>query len=138
MTHFKINHIAIAVTDLDAALSFWRDTLTLPLEHVEDVPQEKARIAFFAAGDAHVELVAATTDDSGLAQFIAKRGAGLHHLCLETDDLDGMIAHLRAQDVQLLAEAPQIRGDWRYIFVHPRSTGGVLLELYERIGAADA
>ncbi|HIE24757.1 MAG TPA: methylmalonyl-CoA epimerase [Anaerolineales bacterium] len=128
----KINHIALAVTDIENSLSFWRDALGLELAEQRDVPLESAQIAFLPLGGTEIELVRPTDDDSGLAKYIEKRGEGMHHLCLETDDIDGMMAQLKEKGVQLINESPRIGEDGKkYAFLHPKSTGGVLVELYE-------
>ncbi len=132
MTIRKINHVAIVVPDIDEALAFWRDALGLELSHVEDMPTQESLIAFLPTGDSEVELVKPTTDTSGLARYIAKRGPGMHHICLEVDDIKGVLARLKEKGVQLINEEPTIgaRGG-KIAFIHPKSTGGVLVELYE-------
>ena len=128
----KINHIAILVNDLDSPLNFWRDALGLELTQVEEVPGEQARIAFLPTGDSEIELVQPTTDDSGLARYLEKRGPGMHHLCLEVDDIDGMLLQLKGKGIQLINEQPKTGSDGRrYAFVHPKSASGVMVELYE-------
>jgi methylmalonyl-CoA/ethylmalonyl-CoA epimerase len=128
----KINHIAIIVPDLDASLAFWRDTLGLTLTHVEDVQSQEARVAFMPAGDSEVELVKPTTETSGAAKFLARRGPGLHHVALEVDDLDAMLARLKEKGVRLINESPiTAAGGNRAAFIHPESASGVLVELYE-------
>lgn len=128
----KLNHIAVAVKDIDASLVFWRDALGLELAELRDVPAEAAQIAFLPVGGTEVELVRPTTDDSGLAKYIAKRGEGLHHLCLETDDIDAMLTQLKEKGIQLINESPRTGADGKkYAFIHPKSTGGVLVELYQ-------
>ncbi len=128
---FRINHVAIVVPNIDEGLAFWRDALGLLLGERRHVAQEAVDVAFLEAGNAHLELVQPTTDDSGVAQYLAKKGAGMHHLCLEVDDLEAAMQRLREHGAQLLNDAPKERDGIRYVFVHPRSTGGVLLELYE-------
>ena len=128
----KINHIAVAVSDIDKSLSFWRDALGLELTELRDVPAEAAQIAFLPVGDIEVELGRPTTDDSGLAKYIEKRGQGMHHLCLETDGIEAMMAQLKEKGIQLINETPRTGADGKkYAFIHPKSTGGVLVELYE-------
>lgn len=128
----KVHHIAIAVDDIDQSLAFWRDALGLTLGGVDDVPEQKAKVAFLEAGAAHVELVEPTADDTGVARFLEQRGGGIHHLCLEVDDIDAALASLKAKGVRLINEQPLTRENGRrYAFIHPKSTGGVLLELYE-------
>ena len=128
----KINHIAVAVNDIENSLTFWRDALGLELAELRDVPAESAQIAFLPVGGTKIELVCPITDDSGLAKYIEKRGQGMHHLCLETDDILAMIAQLKEKGVQLINESPRTGADGkRYAFIHPKSTGGVLVELYQ-------
>ncbi len=128
----KINHIAVAVTDIDLSLTFWRDALGLELSELRDVPAETAKIAFLPIGGTKIELVSPTTNDSGLAKYIEKRGEGMHHLCLETDDIVAMMAQLKEKGIQLINESPREGADGKkYAFIHPKSTGGVLVELYQ-------
>jgi methylmalonyl-CoA/ethylmalonyl-CoA epimerase len=128
----QIDHIAIAVEDMDSALAFWRDALGLPLSEMREVPAENAKIAFLPAGEGQIELVLPTTDDSGLAKYLAKRGPGMHHLCLAVPDIDSTLERLRQKGIRLINETPRVGADGkRYAFIHPESTGGVLVELYE-------
>ena len=134
MVGIKLNHLAIVVDDMDAALRFWRKSLGLTQRGaVQSVPAENVDIAFLTLGDAHVELIQPTGEDSGVAKYLAKRGPGLHHLCLELPDLDAKLRDLSARGYELINERPRERDGRRYAFIHPRSTGGVLLELYETI-----
>ncbi len=127
----KINHVAIVVPDIEGALSFWRDGLGLELHHVEDVPSQKSQVAFLPLGESEVELVRPTTDDSGVAKFLADRGAGMHHLCFEVDDIDGMLEDLKGKGIRLINEtAMQLEGR-KVAFVHPKASNGVLVELYQ-------
>lgn len=128
----RIHHAAIVVQDMEAGLGFWRDALGLKLEQIEDIPEQASRVAFLPVGDAEIELVLPTTDDSGIARYLAKRGPGLHHLCIEVDDLGAALAQLRRHHVRLINEQPIAGAGGRpAAFVHPESTGGVLLELYQ-------
>jgi methylmalonyl-CoA/ethylmalonyl-CoA epimerase len=129
----KINHIAVAVNDIEEALPFWQEALGLVLDHKEDVPSQKASVAFLPVGESEIELVQPTSPDTGTAKFLAERGPGMHHLCFEVDDIEGMLAQLKAKGVRLINETPQELEGRRMAFVHPRSTGGVLVELYELI-----
>jgi len=127
-----INHVAVVVEDMDASLSFWRDALGIELHEMRDVPAEQSRVAFLPLAGAEVELVMPTTEDSGIAKYLAKRGPGMHHICLEVDDIEGMLAQLRAKNVRLINEEPRTGADGkRYAFVHPQASGGVLVELYQ-------
>lgn len=128
----KINHVAIVVEDMDDALSFWRDSLGLNLHELKDVPAENSRVAFIPVADGEIELVVPTTDDSGIAKYLAKRGQGMHHICLEVDDIEGMLAQLKAKNVRLINEQPRTSSDGKkYAFIHPESARGVLVELYQ-------
>ena len=127
----KINHVAVVVADVDESLKFWRDALGIELHHVEDVPSQKAMVAFLPVGDSEVELVKPTTDDSGAAKFLAERGGGMHHLCFEVDDIVEMLAELKTKGVRLIDEEPRVLPGRKMAFIHPKSTGGVLVELYE-------
>ncbi len=130
----KINHVAVVVADIDQALSFWRDALGLELHHVEDVPSQKATVAFLPVGDSEVELVKPSTEDSGLGKFLAERGGGMHHLCFEVDDIAAKLDELKVKGVRLINETPMELPGRKMAFVHPKSTGGVLVELYEITG----
>lgn len=127
----KINHVALAVQDLDAALPFWQEAMGIRLDHIEDVPSQKARVAFLPVGESELELVQPTSPDTGTAKFLAERGPGMHHLCFEVDDIEGMLAQLKEKGVRLINETPLVLEGRRMAFVHPKSTGGVLVELYE-------
>ena len=127
----KINHVAVVVSDVDAALTFWQDALGIKLDHVEEVPSQKAKVAFLPVGETEVELVMPSTPESGAGKFLAERGGGMHHLCFEVDDITGMMADLKAKGVRLINEVPDILPGRKVAFVHPKSTGGVLVELYE-------
>ena len=127
----KINHVAIVVGDVDESLKFWRDAMGIELHHVEDVPSQKALVAFLPVGESEVELVKPTSEDSGVAKFLVERGGGMHHLCFEVDDIVGMMTQLKEKGVRLINEEPQVLPGRKMAFVHPKSTGGVLVELYE-------
>lgn len=131
MTEVKINHLAVVVENIDDSLAFWRDALGLPLGKVEDVPAEEVQVAFLDAGDAHIELVQPTTEASGIAKYLAKKGAGLHHVCFEVADIEAALQQMTDKGIDLINDTPRERDGRRYAFVHPRSTGGVLVELYE-------
>jgi methylmalonyl-CoA/ethylmalonyl-CoA epimerase len=128
-----INHVAIVVEDLQAALAFWRDALGLPFDKVQDVPSEQVQIGFLEVGGSHIELVQPTSEDSGIAKYLAKKGAGMHHICFEVADIESALAHMQAQGIELINETPRERDGRRYAFIHPKSTGGVLVELYEKL-----
>lgn len=128
----RIDHVAILVDDVEKSLKFWQDGLGIQLSHFEDVPAEKSMVAFLPVGDNEIELVKPTTDDSGLARYLEKRGPGMHHICLEVDDISAMLEHLKASGIQLINEVPlEGSGGKRYAFIHPKSANGVMVELYE-------
>lgn len=130
----KINHIAIVVPDLEEGVGFWADALGLPVEERRREAAEAVDIAFLPVGESEIELLAPFTDDSGVAKYMAKRGPGLHHICLEVDDLEGTLAQLKAHEVPLIDETPRVNAAGRRMaFIHPKGTGGVLVELYEHI-----
>jgi methylmalonyl-CoA/ethylmalonyl-CoA epimerase len=128
----KIDHLAILVDDLDAALDFWQAALGLQATQVSEVPSEQAQIAFLPTGDSAIELVRPTTNDSGLSRYLEKRGPGMHHLCLQVDDIAAVLARLKEKGIQLINEEPRLgEAGRKYAFVHPKSAYGVMLELYE-------
>lgn len=128
----QINHVAIVVQDINASLAFWRDALGLDLHEIRDVPAEKSAVAFLPVSGGEIELVQPTTTDSGIAKYLEKRGQGMHHICLEVDDIVGMLAQLRSKGIRLINEEPRTAADGkRYAFIHPESTSGVLVELYQ-------
>ena len=128
----SINHVAVVVDDMEKSLSFWRDALGIELHELRDVPAESSQVAFLPVAGAELELVKPTSDDSGIAKYLAKRGPGMHHICLEVDDIEGMLSQLRNRNIRLINEEPRIAADGKkYAFIHPQSTGGVLVELYQ-------
>ena len=128
----RINHIAVLVEDIDTSLKFWHDILGIEPSHISNIPNEAARIAFLPLGESEIELVQPITSDSGLSRFLEKHGPGIHDLCLEVDDLQGLLKQLKTEGVQLINEEPKVGEDGRlYAFIHPKSTNGVLVELYQ-------
>lgn len=128
----SIHHVAVVVSNMEAALAFWRDALAMEVREVRDVPGEASQVAFLPAANSEVELVRPMTSDSGVAKFLAKRGPGMHHVCLEVDDLKAMLERLKSKGVRLINDEPRLAPDGKqYAFVHPESAGGVLVELYQ-------
>jgi methylmalonyl-CoA/ethylmalonyl-CoA epimerase len=128
----KISHIAIVVPKLEDALGFWVDTLGLPLSHVEHVPDQDVDVAFMPSGESEIELLEPISAESGVARFMNKRGPGIHHICFEVDDIEQMLGRIKDAGVPLINEEPTIgTGGKKIAFVHPKGTGGVLVELYE-------
>jgi methylmalonyl-CoA/ethylmalonyl-CoA epimerase len=129
----RIDHIAIVVDDIQSALDFWQEALGLKLEQIEEVAEQKAVVAFLPTGESEVELVKPTTNDSGLARFLQKRGPGMHHICFEVEGLQAVLDDLKSKGVHLINETPAIGAGGNLIaFIHPESTQGVLVELYEK------
>ena len=124
----RVSHIGIAVESLSATLPFFRDVLGLPQTPLEDA--DGARIVGLEAGESLVELLEAKDSTSPIGRFVARRGAGIHHICFSVDDLDATLDRCRAAGIQLIDDKPRIGAEGKRIaFLHPRSTGGVLVEL---------
>jgi methylmalonyl-CoA/ethylmalonyl-CoA epimerase len=130
----KIDHIGIATNAIDGNVEFWRDTLGLAAGGVEEVSQQKVRVCMLPVGESRVELLEATSADSPIAKFLEKRGQGIHHIAIRVDDIRAMLADLKAKNVRLIDEEPRTgAGGCLVAFIHPSSTGGVLLELVQRV-----
>ncbi len=130
----QIEHIAIVVQDLEAALHVYRDVLGLPLVRIEEVPAESVKVAFLELprGGSHIELVQPTDTESGIARFLSKRGEGVHHICFRVENVAEAMSRLLSAGLELIGQEVRVNREGRsYIFVHPKSTHGVLIELYE-------
>jgi methylmalonyl-CoA/ethylmalonyl-CoA epimerase len=130
----RVHHVAVVVRDLDVALGFYRDTLGMPLELVLPVPSDQVRIGFLTVGESRIELVEPTSDDTGVARFLASRGEGFHHVCFEVPDVAATLDELAAAGVALIDQTPRAGADGPVAFIHPRSAHGVLVELVEAAG----
>ena len=127
-----LDHIGIAVQDIDEALAFYRDALGLEIQVPEEVRSQRVRAHFLRTGDTALELIEPTADDSPIATFLERRGPGLHHITLRVERLDEMLASLKAKGVRLIDEVPRAGAEGaRIAFVHPASAHGVLVELKE-------
>ena len=125
----RIDHIGVAVHSIDEGRKFY-ESLGLEVEEIEEVQSEGVRVAMIPCGEGRIELLEPTREDSPIAKFLAKRGPGIHHVCLGTDDVDADDQKLRAAGVRVLRPEPTVgAGGCRVQFVHPKSAGGVLLEL---------
>jgi methylmalonyl-CoA/ethylmalonyl-CoA epimerase len=131
MPEVKLNHLAIVVENIEAALPFWRDALGLPVGEIQNVPQEEVKVAFLNSGESHIELVQPISEESGIAKYLAKKGQGMHHICFEVADIAAALATMKSKDIELINEEARERDGRKYAFIHPKSTGGVLVELYE-------
>ena len=127
----RIDHLGIAVASLEKALGFYERQLGLSVSLRETVEQEKVKVAMLPAGDSRIELLEATGPDSIIAKFIEKRGEGLHHVAVKVPDLVSTVARLKQNGTRLLNDPRPGAGGHLYVFVHPSSTGGVLLELIQ-------
>lgn len=124
-----IDHLGIAVRDLDAAIKTYESILGVPCEHIEDVPEQKVRTAFFKVGESHLELLQGTDPDSPISKFIESRGEGIHHLALASDGITGQLAAAAAAGARLIHETPVTgAGGKQVAFLHPKSMLGVLCE----------
>jgi methylmalonyl-CoA/ethylmalonyl-CoA epimerase len=128
----RIDHVAMAVEDLDEAIALYRDRLGMPLEHRETFERFGVEAVLLGVGDGHVELLSPVSADSGVGRFLARRGPGMHHVAYRTDDIDSALESIRAAGIQLIDDRPRagIRKS-RVAFMDPKSTGGVLTELVE-------
>ena len=128
----RINHIGLATPGADAALSFFADGLGLEVQGIDDVESEAVRVSFLPVGESRLELLEPIGEEGPVQRFLAARGPGIHHICLEVDDLSGMMDRLSAQGVKLLDTEPRRGAHGTLVaFVHPRSAGGVLVELVQ-------
>lgn len=128
----RIDHIAIVVPDIEEAQTFYQGALGMKVTHVEQLNDQEVIVAFLPAGESEIELVEPLNTTSGVAKYMEKRGPGIHHICVEVDDLDMTLAQLKIKGVQLINEEPTLgSGGKRIAFIHPKSTFGVLVELYE-------
>lgn len=130
----RIHHVAVVVRSIEASLALYRDMLGLPLETIVDIPSDRVRIAFLGIGQSKVELVEPTDATSGVARFLASRGDGFHHLCLEVDNLAEELTRLAINGIELIDSSPRRGAEGPVAFLHPRSCGGVLVELIEAPG----
>jgi len=128
-----LDHLGVAVRSLADAVSFYEGVLGLKVSGYETIPQEKTRVAMIPLGDSRIELLEATEPDSPIARFLSSRGPGIHHVCLRVPDLAAAIRRLRNSGARLVNPETWIgAGGHRYVFIHPSSAGGVLLELVEQ------
>jgi methylmalonyl-CoA/ethylmalonyl-CoA epimerase len=126
----KISHIGIAVNNLDENVHLYRDVMGMEFVGIEEVAEQKVRVAMFKIGEARIELLEPTSDDSPVAKFLASKGQGMHHLCYEVDDVDESLKHMDEQGVRLIDKTSRVGAENSKVgFIHPKSTGGVLVEL---------
>jgi methylmalonyl-CoA epimerase len=134
----RVEHIGIATRSIEESLKFWRDALGLEVRHTETVEEQGVRVAMLPVGEPRVELLEPTGADSPVAKFIEKRGPGIHHVAVRVRDIRAALAQLKAAGARLIDEEPRIgAGGCLVAFVHPSSSGGVLLELVEHLAGAE-
>ena len=133
MKILKIDHLGIAVNSIEDGKNFWSDVLGLAFEGAETVEEQKVTTAFFPVGESEVELLESTSPDGPVAKYIEKRGQGIQHIAFRVDDIDAALAELKEKGVQLIDQQPRHgAGGARIAFLHPKATGGVLVELCQR------
>ena len=130
----RVHHVAVVVRDMDAALATYRDQLHLPLDVLLPIESDGVRIAFLPVGESSIELVEPTDESTGVARFLATRGEGFHHVCLEIDDVQAELDRLTAAGLELIDKSPRRGAEGPVAFIHPRSCHGVLVELIEAPG----
>ena len=129
----KIDHIGIATRGIDETARFWREALDLEITETEEVAAQKVRVAMLAIGESRIELLEATSDDSPISKFLEKRGPGIHHIAVRVDDIRGTLAKIKQYGARLIDEEPRVGARGCLVaFVHPSSTGGVLVELVQQ------
>ncbi|MGB9721575.1 MAG: methylmalonyl-CoA epimerase [bacterium] len=128
----EVSHIALAVKSINDSLKIWQDILGLRLNQIVDVPEQKVKVAMLEIGGIHIELLEPLSPDSPVAKFIEKRGEGLHHIAFEVEDIEAVLEELKNKGIKLIDEKPR-KGAMasKIAFIHPQSTGGVLIELCE-------
>src|SRR5712692_6658428 len=135
----RIDHIGIAVNNLDEALKIYRDALGLEVTHVAEEPEQRVKVAFLPRGGSEIELLEPYPGDGPVRKFMEKRGEGIHHICLAVDDIEAALMQLAAQGVQLIDTTPRLNSRGQKIaFIHPKGAHGVLIELYESLRANSA
>jgi methylmalonyl-CoA/ethylmalonyl-CoA epimerase len=128
----KINHVAIVVPDIAESRNFWVEALGMSVSRVDTVLEQDVTVAFLPVGESDIELLEPLSEESGVARYMQKRGPGIHHICLEVEDIEGMLLRLKNAGIPLIDETPKISHDGKKLaFVHPKGTGGVLVELYQ-------
>jgi methylmalonyl-CoA epimerase len=130
----RIHHVAVIVERMEPALRLWQDSLGLELEVVQDMADDRVRIAFLPVGESKIELVEPTDDTTGVARFLAKSGEGVHHVCFEVENLAETLLRLEIDGIELIDTAPRKGAEGPVAFLHPRSCHGVLVELIEAPG----
>ena len=135
----KLDHIAIAVHNIEHAAKFYQDMLGLELKNVEVVKEQKTRVGFLPIGETSIELVEPSCEDSPIAKFLSSKGSGIHHLCFEVDDIEEEVKALTNKGAQLIDRTPRTGAHQTLVaFLHPKGTGGVLMELSKKLRAENS
>ena len=130
----RVDHVGVAVTNLDEAVNFYETAIGLKAVGFETVEEQKVKVAFLPCGDSELELLESTEPDGPIARFIEKNGPGIQHIAIRVDDIDKALEELKEKGVRLIDQTPRYgAGNARIAFVHPKATGGVLLELTQRM-----
>lgn len=133
MKILKIDHLGIAVNSIDDGKKFWSETLGLEFEGAETVEAQKVTTAFFPVGESEVELLESTAPDGPVAKYIEKKGQGIQHIAFRVENIEEALAELKEKGIQLIDQEPRIgAGGAKIAFLHPKATGGVLVELCQR------
>ncbi len=126
----KINHIGVAVKNLEESMKFYKDQLGFEFNGIDEVASQKVKVAFFKIGETNIELVQATSEDSPIAKYLEKNREGNHHICYEVDDINAALEELKAKGVKLIDNEPRDGAhNTKVAFVHPKASGGVLTEI---------
>jgi methylmalonyl-CoA/ethylmalonyl-CoA epimerase len=128
----RVDHIAIVVQNLDEALDVYRDRLGMEVAHTETIAGQDVKIGFLPVGDSALELLEPINEESGIGRYLARRGEGLHHICLEVENIEETMAEFKAAGLQLIDERPRQGANGKIAFIHPKSAHGVLIELLQR------
>ena len=129
----KVNHVAIAVKNLDEGLKTFENLLGIKAAHVQEVPDQKIKAAMFHVGNMEIELIQPTAPDTGVAKFLESRGEGVHHICLEVDDVDNELQEMAAKGIELIDKKGRMGLAGKIGFLHPKSAKGVLVELAQKV-----
>ncbi len=128
----QINHIGIAVSSLEEHIPFYRDVLGLPFSGIEEIADQKVKVAMFKVGEVHLELLEPTSEDSPIAKYLTRKGPGLHHIAYQTDDIETQLQQFEDQNIALIDQTPRNGAHGtRIAFIHPKSSGKVLSEICE-------
>ena len=127
----KLDHIGIVVHDIQAALGVYETALGLPLREIVPVPDQQVKVAFLPLGESNLELVQPTAGGTGISKFLEKRGEGIHHICIEVENIAAALARLKENDIELIDEVPRKGAHGQVAFIHPKSTGKILYELVQ-------